>query len=210
MKTIYLQGDKYDPSWIPFSFNSLFELKDEFETREIIIGEGVSIGDDSYLANSVYIGDYSRIGRGVHLKKGVQIGSTSDISNFVEIGEAVSVCRACKVGECSLIGFGSTINSDSKIGDSCIIPSRSYIGMSANIPDSTKVKPIRIDGTKDSVLYWGEDIIEIGCQRHSISKWLEFGEMIAHAHGYKGLIDEYRIYVEMIAKIHQINLDRQK
>ena len=54
------------------------------------------------------------------------------------------------------------------------------------------------------MIYWGENKINIGCKKYSIDEWKKHFKSIGKSEGYTPEeIEEYREYIEFIAKIHK-------
>lgn len=85
MKTIYLEESG---KFRVFEYSSLGELSNEFEKRNITIG------------NDTWIGDYVEIGNGTWIGYGVGIG------DYVEIGNHVWISDHVRIGSCAEIGNG--------------------------------------------------------------------------------------------------------
>jgi hypothetical protein len=58
-------------------------------------------------------------------------------------------------------------------------------------------------GSRYPVSYWGEDRIDIGCQKRSIDQWLtDYAGIAAENNFTEAEIAEYRGYVEFIQSVH--------
>lgn len=79
------------------------------------------------------------------------------------------------------------------------------IGVGAKIGDGAKIeRTLYITGSRHVVMYWGENKINIGCKKYSIDKWKKHFKSIGKSEGYTPEeIEEYREYIEFIAKIHK-------
>ena len=51
---------------------------------------------------------------------------------------------------------------------------------------------------------WGEDVIQIGCKRYTISEWQKHFRIIGEAEGYSPeQMEEYKGYIDLIATMHK-------
>ena len=107
--------------------------------------------------------------------------------------------RKIKIGDCAIIGNGVTIGNRAKIED------RTKIGDCAKIGDCVTIKrALYINGSRHHVKYWGENKINIGCKKYSIDEWKSHFKSIGESEGYTPEeIEEYREYIEFIAKLHK-------
>lgn len=72
--------------------------------------------------------------------------------------------------------------------------------------DAWEKSPLYIQGTAHAMCMYNRKKIKIGCQIHHIKTWLTKGEEIAKANDYTPeQIEEYRLYVELAAKIYGVN-----
>ena len=74
-----------------------------------------------------------------------------------------------------------------KLGDGCDVP-----------------KLLFISASRHTVSYWGEDVIQIGCKRYTISEWQKHFRKIGEAEGYSPeQMEEYKGYIDLIAAMHK-------
>jgi len=108
-------------------------------------------------------------------------------------------------------------NGGGWVADTVIIPAEIYIGRTARISGGEiyggariyggvisggviKATPIQIQGTRDFLISLPNNIIVVGCERHTIKEWLEKGPEIGAAHSYsEAQIVEYMAYIRLIA-----------
>ena len=62
--------------------------------------------------------------------------------------------RNINLGDGCKLGNGCELGTGCKLGDGCDIP-----------------KSLFISASRHAVSYWGEDVIQIGCKRYTISEW---------------------------------------
>lgn len=74
-----------------------------------------------------------------------------------------------------------------KLGDGCDVPKSLFISASSH-----------------TVSYWGEDVIQIGYKRCTISEWQKHFRKIGEAEGYSPeQMEEYKGYIDLIAAMHK-------
>ena len=65
-------------------------------------------------------------------------------------------------------------------------------------------KSLFISASRHTVSYWGEDVIQIGCKRYTISEWQKHFRKIGEAEGYSPeQMEEYKGYIDLIAAMHK-------
>lgn len=102
------------------------------------------------------------------------------------------------------IGDGAIIGNLAIIGNEVTIGNRARIGYRATIGDGITPKIIGINGSKHFVNYWGEDTIQIGCEKHTIQEWIDNFEQVGKSEGYTTeQIAEYVIYIKIIVELHK-------
>ena len=80
-----------------------------------------------------------------------------------------------------------------KLGDRC------ELGDGCDVP-----KSLFISASRHTVSYWGEDVIQIGCKRYTISEWQKHFRIIGEAEGYSPeQMEEYKGYIDLIATMHK-------
>ncbi|HNB31668.1 MAG TPA: hypothetical protein PK931_11545, partial [Saprospiraceae bacterium] len=93
------------------------------------------------------------------------------------------------------------------IGDGTSIEDGTSIGYGTSIGDNLKIKALVISGTKHIVRYFGYDLIQIGCESHSIEWWLNNYELVGKTECYtEEQIQEYGNYIVQIAKMHELKM----
>ena len=80
-----------------------------------------------------------------------------------------------------------------KLGAGC------KLGYGCDVP-----KSLFISASRHAVSYWGEDVIQIGCKRYTISEWQKHFRKIGEAKGYSTeQMGEYKGYIDLIATMHK-------
>ena len=73
------------------------------------------------------------------------------------------------------------------------------LGYGCDVP-----KSLFISASRHAVSYWGEDVIQIGCKRYTISEWQKHFRKIGEATGYSTeQMEEYKGYIDLIATMHK-------
>jgi hypothetical protein len=102
------------------------------------------------------------------------------------IGDCCELGDYCKLGNCCELGNGCKLGNCCELGNGCKVP-----------------KSLFISASQHSVSYWGQDAIQIGCRKYTISEWQKHFREIGKAEGYYDeQIDEYGNYIDLIAKLH--------
>ena len=85
-----------------------------------------------------------------------------------------------------------------KLGDRCELGNGCKLGNRLNVP-----KSLFINASRHALSYWGEDAIQIGCQRFSIAEWQRHYKKIGEKENYTSdQIEEYKRYIDLIATMH--------
>ena len=93
----------------------------------------------------------------------------------------------CELGDGCKLGDGCELGNGCKLGDGCDVP-----------------KSLFISASRHTVSYWGEDVIQIGCKRYTISEWQKHFRIIGEAEGYSPeQMEEYKGYIDLIAAMHK-------
>ena len=93
----------------------------------------------------------------------------------------------CELGDGCKLGDGCELGDGCKLGDGCDVP-----------------KSLFISASRHTVSYWGEDVIQIGCKRYTISEWQKHFRIIGEAEGYRPeQMEEYKGYIDLIATMHK-------
>lgn len=99
----------------------------------------------------------------------------------IKLGNGCELGNECKLGNWCKLGYGC------KLGDGCDVP-----------------KSLFISASRHTVSYWGEDVIQIGCKRYTISEWQKHFRKIGEAEGYSTeQMEEYKGYIDLIAAMHK-------
>ena len=108
---------------------------------------------------------------------------------YNELSELASEfeARNIKLGNWCKLGNGCQLGNWCKLGDGCDVP-----------------KSLFVSASRHTVSYWGEDVIQIGCKRYTISEWQKHFQKIGEAEGYSPeQIEEYKGYIDLIATMHK-------
>ena len=91
------------------------------------------------------------------------------------------------------LGYGCKLGYECKLGNGC------ELGNRCDVP-----KSLFISASRHTVSYWGEDVIQIGCKRYTISEWQKHFRKIGEAKGYSPeQMEEYKGYIDLIATMHK-------
>lgn len=121
-----------------------------------------------------------------------QYNELSELSSEFE-ARNIKLGYGCKLGyECKL-GNLCELGNWCKLGDEC------ELGNGCDVP-----KSLFISASRHTVSYWGEDVIQIGCKRYTISEWQKHFRKIGEAKGYSPeQMEEYKGYIDLIATMHK-------
>ena len=94
-----------------------------------------------------------------------------------------------------------------KLGDECKLGAGCKLGNNEIAP-----KALFINASRHTVSYWGDEVIQIGCKRFSISEWQQHFQKTGKAENYTSdQIEEYKGYIDLIAAMHKTwSIDKQK
>ena len=99
----------------------------------------------------------------------------------------IKLGNGCKLGNWCKLGYECKLGDVCKLGDGCDVP-----------------KSLFISASRHTVSYWGEDVIQIGCKRYTISEWQKHFRKIGEAEGYSPeQMEEYKGYINLIATMHK-------
>ena len=113
--------------------------------------------------------------------RNIKLGDGCKLGNLCELGNGCELGDGCKLGNLCELGNGC------KLGDGCDVP-----------------KSLFISASRHTVSYWGEDVIQIGCKRYTISEWQNHFRKIGEAEGYSTeQMEEYKGYIDLIAAMHK-------
>lgn len=105
----------------------------------------------------------------------------------------------CRLGDWCKLGAGCKLGSGCKLGAGCELGDWCEMGYGCDVP-----KSLFISASRHAVSYWGEDVIQIGCKRFSISEWQQHFQKIGKAENYTSdQIEEYKGYIDLIATMHK-------
>ena len=107
--------------------------------------------------------------------------------------------RNIKLGDRCELGYGCELGDGCKLGDGCELGNGCKLGDGCDVP-----KSLFISASRHTVSYWGEDVIQIGCKRYTISEWQKHFRIIGEAEGYSPeQMEEYKGYIDLIAAMHK-------
>ena len=107
--------------------------------------------------------------------------------------------RNIKLGDRCELGYGCELGDGCKLGDGCELGDGCKLGDGCDVP-----KSLFISASRHTVSYWGEDVIQIGCKRYTISEWQKHFRKIGEAEGYSPeQMEEYKGYIDLIAAMHK-------
>ena len=107
--------------------------------------------------------------------------------------------RNIKLGDRCELGDGCELGYGCKLGDGCELGDGCKLGDGCDVP-----KSLFISASRHTVSYWGEDVIQIGCKRCTISEWQKHFRKIGEAEGYSPeQMEEYKGYIDLIAAMHK-------
>lgn len=99
------------------------------------------------------------------------------------------------------------VSRNIKLGAGCELGAGCKLGNNEIAP-----KALFINASRHTVSYWGDEVIQIGCKRFSISEWQQHFQKIGKAENYTSdQIEEYKGYIDLIAAMHKTwSIDKQK
>lgn len=99
------------------------------------------------------------------------------------------------------------VSRNIKLGAGCELGAGCKLGNNEIAP-----KALFINASRHTVSYWGDEVIQIGCKRFSISEWQQHFQKIGKAGNYTSdQIEEYKGYIDLIAAMHKTwSIDKQK
>ena len=115
-----------------------------------------------------------------------QYNELSELSSEFE-ARNIKLGYRCELGDGCKLGYRCELGYGCKLGDGCDVP-----------------KSLFISASRHTVSYWGEDVIQIGCKRYTISEWQKHFRKIGEAEGYSPeQMEEYKGYIDLIAAMHK-------
>ena len=107
--------------------------------------------------------------------------------------------RNIKLGDGCELGNGCKLGDGCKLGNVCELGYGCKLGYGCDVP-----KSLFICASSHTVSYWGEDVIQIGCKRCTISEWQKHFRKIGEAEGYSPeQMEECKGYIDLIAAMHK-------
>jgi UDP-3-O-[3-hydroxymyristoyl] glucosamine N-acyltransferase len=169
--------------------------------NRVNIDSRVGIGEEAVISSGVSIGEETSVGEGVRIGEEVSIGNRVSIGCYANIGPRTTIGALASIGRLAIISL--RVN----IGSGAIISPRAVIGSAALINENEKAKSIYIIGSNHPVLWWGKNVIQIGCKQYSIAEWQMRYKEIGEDHNYDAKeIKEYKGYIDMIATLYASSL----
>ena len=111
----------------------------------------------------------------------------------IKLGDGCELGYECKLGNWCKLGDECKLGNWCKLGDWC------ELGAGCDVP-----KSLFISASRHAVSYWGEDVIQIGCKRYTISEWQKHFRKIGEGKGYSTeQMEEYKGYIDLIATMHK-------
>ena len=197
MKTIYLWIS--DKGWTPFQYNELSELASEFEARNIKLGRECELGNGCKLGYGCKLGAGCKLGDGCELGAGCKLGDGCELGYWCELGAGCKLGDGCELGNECKLGYWCELGAECELGDGCKLGYGCELGDRCDVP-----KSLFISASRHAVSYWGEDVIQIGCKRYTISEWQKHFRKIGEAEGYSPeQMEEYKGYIDLIATMHK-------
>ena len=119
--------------------------------------------------------------------RNIKLGDGCKLGNWCELGRECELGYGCELGNGCKLGYRCELGNWCKLGNGCDVP-----------------KSLFISASHHTVSYWGEDVIQIGCKRYTISEWQKHFRKIGEAKGYSPeQIEEYKGYINLIATMHK-------
>ena len=137
--------------------------------------------------------------RNIKLGAGCKLGDWCKLGAGCELGEWCELGYGCKLGYGCTLGAGCKLGDECKLGAGCELGDWCELGYGCDVP-----KSLFISASRHAVSYWGEDVIQIGCKRYTISEWQKHFRKIGEAEGYSPeQMEEYKGYIDLIATMHK-------
>ena len=125
--------------------------------------------------------------------RNIELGYGCQLGDRCELGDG------CRLGDECELGYGCQLGDGCRLGDGCKLGNRCELGDECDVP-----KSLFISASRHTVSYWGEDAIQIGCKRYTISEWQKHFRKIGEAEGYSPeQMEEYKGYIDLIATMHK-------
>ena len=121
-----------------------------------------------------------------------QYNELSELSSEFE-ARNIKLGYRCELGDVCELGDGCKLGDVCELGDGCELGDRCDVS-----------KSLFISASSHTVSYWGEDVIQIGGKRCTISEWQKHFRKIGEAEGYSPeQMEEYKGYIDLIATMHK-------
>ena len=125
--------------------------------------------------------------------RNIKLGNGCKLGNWCKLGYECELGNGCELGNWCELGNGCKLGYECELGNWC------ELGNGCDVP-----KSLFISASHHTVSYWGEDVIQIGCKRYTISEWQKHFRKIGEAKGYSPeQIEEYKGYIDLIATMHK-------
>ena len=135
----------------------------------------------------------------------ITIGYSATIGHYAEIGDSATIGDYATIGHSATIGDSATIGHSATIGDYATIGNSATIGNYAEIGDKEKPSTLFITDERHTIGYWGQDILAIGCERHSFQKWEKHFEKIGKSENYTpAQIQRYGKIIALVKAFHEL------
>ena len=117
----------------------------------------------------------------------------------------ITIGYSATIGHYATIGHSATIGHYAEIGDYATIGNSATIGNYAEIGDKEKPSTLFITDERHTIGYWGQDILAIGCERHSFQKWEKHFEKIGKSENYTpAQIQRYGKIIALVKAFHEL------
>ena len=117
----------------------------------------------------------------------------------IKLGDGCKLGNRCELGDGCKLGYRCKLGYGCKLGDGCKLGYRCELGDGCDVS-----KSLFISASRHTVSYWGEDVIQIGCKRYTISEWQKHFRKIGEAEGYSPeQMEECKGYIDLIAAMHK-------
>ena len=102
------------------------------------------------------------------------------------------------------IGYMASIGNEASIGNMARIGDEASIGNRASIGDRARIKTLFITGSRDTLSYYGTDVIHIGCIKKTIEEWKNEYTSVGVENEYtEDEIKEYKTYIDICASLQE-------
>ena len=137
--------------------------------------------------------------RNIKLGYRCELGYGCKLGDRCKLGDGCKLGYGCKLGDRCELGYGCKLGDGCKLGYGCKLGDGCKLGYRCDVP-----KSLFISASRHTVSYWGEDVIQIGCKRYTISEWQKHFRKIGEAEGYSPeQMEEYKGYIDLIAAMHK-------